>query len=96
MPPDPSRWFVDRYLDHVIRSVNAKADRVRDLQATSGRAQSRVVRYEVYKGDVRRRDIPQTVYAFTVRVTPGGRMERLDDGMRPDVTVYSDVATVRG
>lgn len=96
MPWDPRKWFVDRYVDHVVRTVNTKAEKVRALQATSGRTQARIVRYEIYAGDVRRRDVPQLVYPFTVRVTPDGRMERLPDGVRPDVTVYSDVATVKG
>lgn len=93
---NPFRRFVDLYVDHVVRTVNARSERVRELQRSSGRSSARIVRYEIYEGDVRRRDVPQNVYPFTVRVTADGRMERLPDGVRPDVTVYSDLATVKG
>lgn len=93
---NPFQWFLDLYVNHVVRTVNARSEKVRSLQASSGRTQARVVRYEVYSGDVRRRDVVQQMWPFTVRVTPEGRMERLADGVRPDVTVYTDIATVKG
>ena len=87
---------VDAYVNHVVRQVNKRAAAVRGLQASSGRTQERIVRYEVYQGDVRRRDLAQPVYTFTVRVRRDGAMERLDGAVRPDVTVYTDVPTVVG
>lgn len=94
--PRPFQWFVDRYVNHVVRGVNSRASRVRDLQQTSGRTQARIVRYEIYSADLTLRHVKQDVYRVTVRVTPDGTLERLDDETVPDVIVLMDLPAVWG
>lgn len=94
--PDPVGWFLDRYVNHVVKEVNTKADKVRSMQTTSGRTKERIVRYEIYSGDLTLRHVPQKVYRITVRVTVDGRLQRLDDGVAPDVVVFMDLPAVWG
>lgn len=94
--PKPFQWFIDRYVNHVVRGVNSRASKVRDLQATSGRKKERIVRYEIYSADLTLRHVKQDVYRITVRVTGDGRLERLDEDTAPDVIVLMDLPAVWG
>jgi hypothetical protein len=94
--PNPRKWFLDRYVAYLTARVNRDAEKVRKLQAESGMARERVVRYEVSEGDMARRNVEQTVYKFTFRVGRDGSFVRLPDETRPDVTVYTDVPAVWG
>ena len=90
------RWFLDRYVSHVTSQVSKRSEKVRQMQAESGRTHERVVRYEILEADVNRRDIEQRVHIFAVRIGRDGSFTRLPDHTRPDVTVYTDLPTVWG
>jgi hypothetical protein len=94
--PDVKRWFLDRYVGHLSKAVNEKAETVRALQRDSGLAKERIVRYEISEGDVTRRDVPQNIYRYTFRVSGDGEFTQLPADTRPDVVVFTDLAAVWG
>ena len=91
------QWFINRYVEHMIASVNSNAERVRQLQSESGMARERVSRFEFFDGDVTlRARVPQKSYPLTLRIHRDGTVERLPNDTRPDVTVFTDIPTVYG
>lgn len=88
--------FLNWYAAYAQRRVNKRADKVRAMQAESGKDKERVVRYRIFEADSRRRDVVQRLIEIVIRVRRDGSVERLPKETEADVTVITDFPVVWG
>lgn len=89
------KYFVDKYLTHLMRVAEKNASIVRDIQSKAGRMDEMVIRVDAFEADVRKRGYIQqeiTTRVFRIRQ---GYLERLPDDTRYDAVVMTDYPTLR-